>query len=308
MLNISTRLFFQLFLAFSLITIHPLVAQQRTTVLICESPENLVLFNRYQQQLSYDEIRLRLKAYTPFFVEERQTLLNDELTTAIKTRYNNQLFFIGLNEKGEILQRSNSNIEIYTDCETIFDTAVVLHNNAVWVQSGLKPQQADKNQRFFLSAGDKVIRLFKWKRFVYVQTTGGIPIFGWSNLSNARQGQLWEPPHIAEIPKSNSAQNNLTFDDVEQFTRQKLEEANKVLQALFEHFNRQFQRDLLPPQWTIRSAPPLEIICELTNAPPDNRFNESTRYLFFRIENYLLKSDYTVKLEGNRIIIYRKNL
>jgi hypothetical protein len=286
---------------------HPLTAQQRTAVLISEAPENLVLFDRYQQQMSYNEIRSKFYAYAPFFIEERRTLLSDNLTNAMKTRFNNQLFFIGLDEDGNILQRAGSNFEIYSGCEAISDTAVVLRDNAIWIQPGLKPQQTDENQRFFLSAGDNVIRLFKWKQHIYVQTTGGIPIFGWSNLTDANKGQLWEPPRNAESRTPGATANNLTFDEIENFVQEKLGETNKVMANLFAYFNRQYQRDLPPPKWVIRSTPPREIICELTDAPADNRFSESTRYLFIRIENYLLKSAYTVKLEGNRIIIHRKN-
>lgn len=305
MLKTFTRFFFLSFLILCLSATSSLA--QHTSVFISEAPENLVLFDRYQQQMSYSEIRSKLYAYTPFFVEERRALLSDNLTSAMKTRFNNQLFFIGLDENGNVLQRTESNFEFYSGCETIFDTAVVLRDNAIWVQPGLKPQQTDENQRFFLSAGDKVIRLFKWKQYIYVQTTGGIPIFGWSNLTDANKGQLWEPPRTAEFQSKISTPNNLTFDEIESFVHQNFAEANRVMASLFDYFNRQYQRDLPPPRWVIRSVPPREIICELTDAPADNRFSESTRYLFIRIENYLLKSAYTVKLEGQRIIIHRKN-
>lgn len=274
-------------------------AGEKVDFLIVEHPSALLIYNKYQQKLSYQE-QAKLLPYHPMQVLEEDTHLNDGYTPCMKVRMDNNTYFLIKDEEGNFVNEGGIGYHsLFQNCTVLQDTAEVLSNRTIFISKTPTYQSTNQSQKHFLQKGDRLLRLFSLGGYVYVQTLAAEKDFGWCNLSENTRNQSWRMVH------QTIRQQKGIPTEISQRIESNIQEVNFLLEQLFTYFNRETAEDKPIPRWKI-DASDTRITCSLNDPQYIGAFPESTRYLMNSLENAVLGTPYSVFHDGGVIEVRRK--
>lgn len=267
--------------------------------LIVERPAGLLIYNKYQQRLSYQE-QGKILPYQPMEILEDDIHLSDGYTPCMKVRAGNSAYFIIKDEKGNLVnEREIGYHSVFNNCTVLQDTAEVLSDRAIFMAKTPTYQSNSQSQQYFLQKGDRLLRLFSQRGFVYAQTIAAERDFGWCNLSENTRNQSWRMVH------QTVRQQKGIPPEISQRVESNIQEVNFLLEQLFAYFNRQTGEQKPIPRWKI-DASDTRISCSLNDPHYIDAFPESTRYLMNSLENAVLGTPYGVFYHRGVIVVRRK--
>lgn len=107
------------------------------------------------------------------------------------------------------------------------------------------------------------------------------------------------------VLKSSASASDSIPGEIVQKVRARVEEVNRILARLFDHFNNQFHQQKPLPQWSLeRSDKTLTWLLQGTTEPES--YHESTRYLISDIENIVLGAELQVFSSPGKIEVRQK--
>ena len=270
--------------------------------IIFETPSSLFIYNKYEQQISFREQRANFAPYQPLQIEETNTLLSDNFTRAMKVRLNRDIFYLVKTENG--LFENDEKLgyyKIFQNCKLLRDTVEVLRDQTIFMAKRPTYSSTTESQKTFLEKESRLLRLFTYKNFTYVQKLGIRPEFGWSSFPRTTVNKSWRI--LQGETTGTDSQNDL--QEIVRKTKRKIDEINTLLSKLFAHFNRETNQQHPTPLWEV-SISENAITCLLKNADYQTEFGESSRYLINSLENYVLGTPYAVFLQDGRIEIRKR--
>jgi len=274
-------------------------AGEKADFLIVERPSGLLIYNKYQQKLSYQE-QAKFLPYQPMQVLEEDTHLNDGYTPCMKVRMDNNTYFLIKDEEGNFVNEGDIGYHsLFQNCIVLQDTVEALANRAIFISKTPAYQSTNQSQKYFLQKGDRLLRLFSLRGFAYVQTLAAEKDFGWCNLSENTRGQSWQMIH-----QTIRQQKGISVE-ISQRIESNIQEVNFLLEQLFSYFNRESGENRPIPRWEI-DATDTRITCSLNDPQYAGAFPESTRYLMNSLENAILGTPYGVFHDNGVIEVRRK--
>jgi len=244
--------------------------------LVAERPDRLLIYNKYQQQITSRE-RGMLAPFVPMRIIRPNDLLGDGFTPCMTVEIGGEFFYLIKGPEGQLsgAERAGA-VKRFTDVTLLGDTVAVLANGVVQVSF------PEGDGRRSVRKGDRLVRYFQEGDRTYVGTLEGSPIYGFVQLPASTRRQMWDIARAAvadgpvEIPPR-----------VVAAVQQTIEEVNRVYQGLYAFFNKQTGAQRPVPRWKV-SGSQRTIVCTLTNRPAGADLSQSTRYLFKDLENALL--------------------
>ena len=269
---------------------------ERLEFFIVQYPSQLILYNKYEQKISFDKLR-QLPEYLPVKILERNVYLSDGFTPVMKGEINGELIYIATDETGETV---NSDLigyhRFFRNCLPVNDTVVVITSQTVFLAKRPTFANSGESEKRFLEPGDKLRRLFRWRNWTYVEKTGRWKEYGWSYLSSVQENRSWQM--VEPVWESTDTR----FSRIVQEVERELNEVNILLEQLFSRLSRSTGHQLSPPYWRMEVWEE-QINGYRDNASDANAFSESTRLLVNRLQNIVQGTPYRVTLRDGVIII-----
>jgi len=257
-------------------------AAQKADFLIVENPSGLIIYNKYQQNISADVLD-KFNLYTPFMIINSDELLSDQISRASRVEYNNRIMFILKGEDDQYLQTDEAGyIRQFNNCTLIGDTIKIIRENRIsifprpeWFNQSKQKQYLEKDQYY--------IRIFRYGNLYYLKLIEDNPVYGWSQLSDKRSWEISEtiPDRPASIPEK------LIFQ-----LRVRMESANEDYENYFTYFNNKYDKSLAIPKWELHIEDD-KIEMKLNNPDMAENLKNSNRYLMQDIDNIFLGSEIT---------------
>ncbi|RMF59756.1 MAG: hypothetical protein D6748_05740 [Calditrichaeota bacterium] len=290
-----TIVFFAILLFSNFIPISARDSQQYD-FLIIENPRVLKIYNKYQQQLSSQQLK-QLPNFIPIRILEPEVEFSDGITKVLKGEYQNSLFYIQLDERDRLfLEEEAGMVQKYRNCELLSDSVEILQSGTIELTRRPSFRSAGEMYREYLDSGVKLLRIFKWRGWSYVRKLRNNNEFGWCYLPLSRENEYW---------RTLEYQQEISLEKFEQIAREiqkELDEVNTILQIMYAQLNAMQREQHIPPFWKMEIGDN-EIICYPDTQPGKKRYRESVRILEDRIRNIVLGTGYQVSHEGNVIII-----
>jgi hypothetical protein len=258
--------------------------------LIVKEPGNLSILNQYEQPVSTDELS-SFHPCSPFQIINRDELLGDQITHAIRCKYINQTFFLIKDDNGNLLVKNKSIYQKnFSGCTLLGDTVVFTNNNGF---SAFELYPSSGNT-FSIKKGERAIRVFQFGNNFYILRLAQPQKFGWCSANQN---------FVKQTQKTKTFPEQTLTTDIYTNIQSRLETANKSYDSLFSFFNKLTQKDNFIPKWIIIKDG-TTIRCTLKGAAVVVRQLEtSTSYLTRDIEQILLGKGYEINFSNGEIII-----
>ncbi|MCB0280823.1 MAG: hypothetical protein KDD94_15060, partial [Calditrichaeota bacterium] len=108
-----------------------LFSQEKVDYVIIQNPQNLLIYNKYQQVIEKNE-QVRFRDYSPFKILERNMQFNDQINYGMKVEYEGEQYYIGKNEKGHLLNLKDAGkIDVIENAEEIDRQIELLSNQSL---------------------------------------------------------------------------------------------------------------------------------------------------------------------------------
>jgi hypothetical protein len=249
--------------------------------LIVERPARLVVLNRYQQNLTPNELTL-LQPFVPMKILRSRDLLGDGFTPCTRVEIGGTEFFLIREDAGLLAGETHAGALTTTaGFSHPWDTVHVLRNG------GLRFSAPSGQGESFLAAGERIVRIFTHSGRTYVKRSGGARVYGWVNLAPDAEGRLWSLSHL--VPTAESTIPVRIRDSVQAA----LSRTNALLVNLYAYFNGTSRQHRATPRWQMEPEGTV-LRCTLLDGSPERDFAESTRYLVRELENHVLGTDFGV--------------
>jgi hypothetical protein len=255
-----------------------------STFVVAERPDRLLIYNKYQQQITARE-RAMLVPFVPMRVVRNNDVLGDGFTPCMTVEIGGELFYVARGREGELTGSEHAGaIRRFTAGVDLGDTILVLSNSAFQLDSpvgdGRRP----------IRRGERFVRYFQDGDRTYVGSVDGKPAYGFVQLPASSRGRSWE------VDRSVVAEGPVEIPPrVLTAVQENIEEVNGVYRNLYVFFNKQTGDQRPIPRWTVNSSR-RTIVCTLTNRPSGADLTVSTRYLLKDLENATLGT--TLKVTG----------
>jgi hypothetical protein len=264
-------------------------AQGAPDYLIVEHVRNLVVYNRYQQESTAEDLRA-LRPYAPIRILQPDDLFGDGFTRCMQVEIDGQIFYLLKGANGALSRSGPLGVEeTFTNTTRLLDTVVVLSAQSV----RLSPINSTSR---YLPVGQQVVRIFQHHDATYCETVSSPPAYGWIDFSGRGEGREW-----SKLRQVSSASDAVT-PGIVQKVQARLDEANVVLARLFSYFNSETRQQKESPQWKVEFSE-RTIVCTLVGTTSPREFQQSTDYLVKDIRNIVLGSRLEVSHSPGRIDI-----
>lgn len=270
-----------------------LVAQEYANFLILGNPQVYSILNKYEQSLTASEKEL-FYPFSPLQVVNKDYTLGDGITSALKFRFCQNIYFILKDDDGNLIgDKKNPYRQVFRKCKIIEDTVRIKKNRAIL----LSQKYPANGRRIYLKRDDRVVRLFRYKDYLCVKYLGQEIKYGWCSLSDK---SAWR----REI-KVKKVDKNLK-SELQNRIIARINVANKVYKRYFERFDAITGKQKSIPQWRCVYNDDI-ISCTLTNPYKDSdQLDESTQYLFRDLENIVIGKPFDVHYQNGEITIKLK--
>ncbi len=269
---------------FSFLLLAPGKSTHSADFLVVENAGRLVFYNKYQQQPGERE-RLMMRPHSAMRIIKNDDILADGFTHYMQVELQGEQLYLLKDNDGNLAGSGGlGRVQLYTGVTVSYDTIRVI-----------TPINSSLGR---LHPGGKLLRIFRNNKTMYVHTISSNPSYGWIDLSEKKQGRDWDvvkssPPRTGTEPLPETVTRNI---------RMKLDETNKVLARLFEHFNSQSGQTRQAPQWKLAPSGKA-MVCTLEGTITGEAFRESTLRLANEIETLVLGAGVQVSSAPGRIEI-----
>ncbi len=268
-------------------------SQSTARYLIVENPFELKIYNKYQQNLAFNDSSYFLQ-FCPIEIVTEDTVLSDDYTPAFIGKIENQSFYFLKTEPNIPFSKLYNSYSNYTrNTQSLMDTIQILKDNKIQFYN-----TKDKNQKNQLAIHTKLVRIFKKGSRTYTKKLSSPVKYGWCDLRNEKNWIIYKSP------KKEISDN---ISEIESIIQTKLFEVNEMLIKLFSHFNQINKRNIPIPYWTFISKNN-EFICTLLNNENNYDFNESTNILINELQLDLAHSSFLVFGQSNEILILKNQV
>lgn len=165
--------------------------------IVVENPGNLIVYNLYEQQISFREQRsLFPYPYQPIRIIETDGFFSDMFTRCMKIRLGYEFFFLRKDGKGNLSNFENLGYhKIFHKCSVLSDTVEVLKDRTLFLRKRPELSSSTKDQKNLLLRGNKLIQIFDQPQespfWVYVKVLNDKLNFGWVYLPKVQKGISW---------------------------------------------------------------------------------------------------------------------
>jgi hypothetical protein len=250
-------------------------------LLLVERPAQLVVLNRYQQNVTTAEKALFVP-FVPLIVTKRNDVLGDGFTHCARVRLGGTEFFLVRDASGHFSGESRAGT-VTTHEGTVLpgDTVSVVRGE------GLRFTAADGRVAGAPAGGERLVRIFQRGARTYVRLAAGPPVYGWADLEPATEGRVWTrlrgaSPLLTTVPANVTAA-----------VRTALAKANQKLSSLYTFFNSRAANRRPVPSWSL--SPEGTILRGgMVNGSAEQEFPESLRYLVRDIAHAITGSGFRV--------------
>jgi hypothetical protein len=255
--------------------------------LIVEHGERLVLYNRYQQQITPEE-RKWITPFVPIKILDAASKLNDDFTPCMSVEIHGHAFYILQNDAREFPdKRKLGFMHIYKNASVLKDTVRL-------ISSGVTFYSPDQHESRPLLKGNILERYFREGKNTFVGVLGKQSEYGWVNFAEMKNAKAYR---VLSSTKNPTPYLPLS-DVVQKRIRSKLKEANKTLEELFAYFNAETSARKTVPQWQFVVSEE-QYACVLEPEGYAEHYKESTKYLAGEIDDLLLGTNLkTVAIPG----------
>jgi hypothetical protein len=268
-------------------------AQTRADFIIVADPSVYTIFNGYQQPLSKEEAS-RFLPHAPLRIIEKQVVLGDQITRALKFSYRDETGYLLIDENGALVgEKNRSNRQTQNNCEVFNDTVELLGDGM-----RLSPPQGKSAT---LKKGERLSRVFRSNNRYYVLAIDAAPpSYGWCALETKN---AWK--RIGLSPAVAKGSDTLLPPELKNRLVKRIEQANRSYEATFNHFNARSGDDKRIPRWQIGFTP--SSITFTLNGPWNNsdELASSTQYLKRDLETMLLGTGFWLSGDRGTIVIKR---
>ncbi len=272
----------------SLFILWNFVNGQIADFLIVENPAALTIYNQYQQPVKPGKDIIS-GFFVPFEIINENDLLSDGITPAMEVRLFDRRFHILKTMEDQISGvDAAGSVQIFRNCAVLGDTIAVALNNAVFISQSIAAQEQP------LPEGTILLRLFRKGDRYYMFDTSARQAFGWCRFKNNR---AWE----AVKPETKSASAAIPSDLKERLIA-RIQSVNLLYAQYFEHFNRQYNKQMPVPQWQIESGDK-RISLRMKNRMYAEQLSESSAVLRRELKNMLLGTNLELQEQNNAFII-----
>lgn len=281
--NIHLRsLFLFLFLIFPVY-----ISAAQGTFYVISNPEKVSILNQYEQPLTELE-KKQLFSFVPFEIINRNEILGDKLTEAIKCKNLGETYFLLKNDKGDLLTSGQIYYQKFFSGTILGDTVETTRPVV------LSERFPSEGKQIKVSAGEKTVRIFQSGNSVCLFKISSPRQYGWCSDPGALKKTR------AAIQKSASLSDDSLI--VERI-RKRLQLANDTYRQYFDYFNNLTSKQKSTPMWEIKKEKS-SVFCTLKGSQETiDQLQESTRYIVQDIEQLLLGKSMTVAYTNNQIII-----
>lgn len=262
-------------------------AEKKGDFLIISEPSKLSIFNQFEQILIETDLN-SIPSYPPFLIVNRKVTLGDQITDAIRCKYQGQTCFLLLDEKGNL---KSSSSQLY---HNIFKNCLII-NDIVSLKQPTNAYQKYPSGGSVTkcSAGLPVERIFRYSSSYYVF----IPekkVYGWINSS----------PSIFKTSVKNVVESKtFSVNDIFEIVENRLKAVNETYSQYFEFFNDITHQDKSIPQWKLLNDGK-RLKCTLnSSAQISEHLQNSTRYVLQDIEQILLGKPFSIQYNSGEITI-----
>ncbi len=260
---------------------------------VCENPRALIIKNRFQQNLSESELNA-LVPFAPWRIIDKNSLMSDQFTEAMKVSFKNQIYYILKNETGGLINLGDAGkSDIYKDCVLVHDTIEITRDRVI---SFAKHYSGDGFIRY-LSSGERLSRLFKYRSAYFSESASAGPEFGWIRLSG---GRGWQPFSKPQSVRTSNIPEHLRERIIAKFA-----EANQTYSEYFSYFNKKYDHEKKIPHWVVVITDE-KITAGLEPSEYASPLSESTKYLLNELENILLGTEFGVSFEMGKVEVKMK--
>jgi len=265
-------------------------AGERTArVLLVEHPRELVVFNKYQQRLSADELR-RLSPFVPMVILRERDLLGDGFTPCASVEIDREPYFLQRDAGGGFSSKGNpGRTETLNDVTLYGDTVVLLAGKA------LRLRPAGEKAEISLTPGIRVVRVFELRSAAYVRLPSPPGRFGWVTLSPGDGSAGWREA-------SQESRAGISPGDVLLRVQGVVDQANSALRCMYAVLTAESGRDESPPAFRLTRSR-TEIKCGIEPGALSPSFAGSTRALLPELERVLGGTGLHAEITNGAILI-----
>jgi hypothetical protein len=265
-----------------------LFAGRSADFLILGAPGNLTIFNQFEQPLTESERGL-LKPGTPVQIIETNTTLGDQITPALRGRFNGASVFILKDDAGNFIgDKAKKNRQVFKGCALVDDTVEAAMAISLFDTYPLSGSACR------IAKGEPLVRMFRYNQSYYAASPATATKRGWCPVSSV---SAWRT--IARV----AAPQQILTPAIRTMLDNRISAANEQYRRTFDHFNRAANQQKSAPLWQsiANSAAPGWRL----SAPYDRSrsLDNSTRYLIRELETVLLGKPYSVVLHEGEISI-----
>jgi hypothetical protein len=269
------------------------VYAQTADFLLSSQPEALIIYNKYQQKIP-ESGRRQFPPRTPWRIVEEFMFLSDQYTPVLKLSYNNDIYFIELDENRKIRGAtgfSPPEVSVFRNCQIITDTLQVTDSEKIALRF-----TPDRGKIIILLKKDQLMQIvFGYRDYYFVHTLGGELQYGWIKKT---QSVFWKKVELQKDKITITLPETLRHR-----VRNRMEEVNELYARYFQWMNRRYDKSLTSPWWQIESTEN-SILCKLNDIRYADDINESTRYLIQEFEGYLIGTPFKISTEPGTIRIH----
>lgn len=212
--------------------------------LLVKNPQILTVFNHFEQLLEEKQKTL-FPPFSPFLVLKDNIFLGDGLTSVIKVEWQKHVFFIKKNTEKTIAGAEQGvDYELLPGCKIIGDTLQLAGPGKFFLYPRKKMREGEKQT---VQQGERLIRLFEYKKFYYMQRTTPHSGYGWCKKKSAR--------YLVKAPSLKTKKSLDLAPRQKEKIRALLANVNLTYQAYFKFFNRTKKKYFAAPRWEERDAP-----------------------------------------------------
>ncbi len=265
------------------------ISATKADYLVVERPQQLIIYNQYQQRVSSSE-KSAFLSDVPFRILTPNDVLGDGFTRCTKVELGGKNFFLEKDENGTLLGAEGAGArQMYSAAEILEDTIEILNSNR-FVLSDMQ-----QSRTFGLQEGDRVVRIFRLNGKIYGKLLGANERYGWINLDDA-SSKDWRVAREPGLSVSDQLRKVLPQIEL------RLKEVNEKLNSLYNHFNRKSAQQRQAPQWQLQRMGNT-VVCVLVPDGAGDQFTESSHLFGKNLEGLLLGTELRIAVSPGRLEI-----
>jgi hypothetical protein len=269
-------------------------AQTSADYFLIADPQHYTVYDQYQQPLSAADMSL-FAPYAPFQIMERDVVLGDQITHALKFMFRQRTFYLLKDDEHRFIgEKNKTDRQSFNGCAVLEDTVDVV-GNGLSVTTGA-------GKSFRVAKGERLNRVFRNGQRYYVAAIGEHTRYGWSSLEPKSAWRKSASRVVAETGNDISGFS----ETLKQRILNRFSVANESYKACFSHFNTLTRDEKVVPQWRCECSG-FRIRCELSGPySTGDQLLESSQYLAQDIENILVGTGFGVVCKSGEMIIEKR--